>query len=117
MWPDGDWFQGRKDEALPPEGRASFHHFPWEVMKGASRVLGPRAALPSPLTPDGGLTLPLPLGAGLFIETAFPEFRVEAGPLHFPLEPAEGPIEALIVLDDDFQTDHAPFRRFNKDRA
>jgi len=74
-------------------------------------VSGPRASLAPTFPPDCGLALALPLGAGLFIEPTLPELGVQAGPLDFPLEPAEGPIEALVILDDDFQTDHAPFRR------
>jgi hypothetical protein len=49
------------------------------------------------------------LGAGLLVEAAFPELGIEPGPLHFPLEPTECPVEAFVVLDENFQTDHAPF--------
>ena len=77
------------------------------------RVLAsvPQAPLAPPLPPNGGLPLPLPLGAGLLIEAALTQLGVEAGPLNLPLETAQSPVEALVVLDDDFQTDHAPFRR------
>ena len=74
--------------------------------------LGPRPPLPSPFPPDSGFTLPLPLGAGLLIEPAFPKLGIEPGSLHFSLEPAECPVEAFVVLDENFQTDHAPFSRF-----
>jgi hypothetical protein len=68
--------------------------------------------LPPPFAPNSRLTLPLSLSAGLLIETPLPEFGVEAGPLNFSFEPTESPIEALVVLDDDFQANHAPFKRF-----
>ena len=73
-------------------------------------VSGPLAALPAAFATDGRFLLPLPLSAGLLVEAALPELGVEAGPLDFPLEPAESPVEAFIVLDDDFQADHAPLK-------
>jgi hypothetical protein len=65
--------------------------------------------LPPPLSTDGGFFLPLALGAGLLIETTLPELRVEAGALDLPLEPAKSPVEAFVILDNHFQTDHTPF--------
>lgn len=77
----------------------------------------PQAALPPPLPADGRLPLSLALGAGLFVKASLPKLGVKAGTLNFPLEASEGPIEALVVLDDDFQTDHAPFRGSNRELA
>jgi len=75
---------------------------------------GSLAPLPSPLTADGGFSLPFPLCTGLFVETTFPELRVEPGPLYLPLEPAQCTVEAFVVLDENFQTDHAPFVVFKR---
>jgi hypothetical protein len=71
-----------------------------------------QAPLAPPLSTDGRFLLPLALGAGLLIETAFPEFGIEPGPLNLPFEPTKSPVEALIVLNDHFQTDHTPFEVF-----
>jgi hypothetical protein len=57
------------------------------------------AALPA----DGGLALPLALRAGLLVEPTLTELGIEARALNLTLETAERPIEALVVLDDDFQ--------------
>jgi hypothetical protein len=65
--------------------------------------------LPPPFPTDSGLFLPLALGAGLLIETTLPELRVEAGALDLPLEPAKSPVEAFVILNNHFQTDHTPF--------
>jgi len=75
-------------------------------------TLGPLPPLSPPLPPDRSFPLPLPLGAGLLVEPALPELRVEPGPLDLPLEPAKCPVEAFVVLDENFQTDHAPFNGF-----
>ena len=77
----------------------------------------PQAPLPAPLPPDRRLALPLSLGTGLLVEATLPKLGVETGPLDLSLETAKGPIEALVVLDDNFQTDHAPFRGIDAGRA
>ena len=74
--------------------------------------LGPLASLAPTFPSDSGFPLPLSLGAGLLIEPALPKLGVEPGSLNFSLEPAECPVEAFVVLDENFQTDHAPFGRF-----
>ena len=99
----------KKKEALPVGESLLF--FLSQRERICVLALGPRASLPPSLPPDGRLSLPLPLSAGLLIEATLTEFRVEAGPLDFSFEPAKSPVEALVVLDDDFQTDHAPFVR------
>jgi hypothetical protein len=99
-----------KRKRLSPPGRASFRPL-LERREEAVLALRPRAPLAPTLPPDGGLSLPLPLGAGLLIETALTELGIQTRPLNLPLEPAKSPVEALVVLDDNFQTDHAPFRR------
>ena len=65
-------------------------------------------ALPPPLPTNGSLSLALSLGAGLLVETTLPQLGVETGTLDLALEPAQCPLEALIVMYDDFQSDHAP---------
>jgi hypothetical protein len=75
------------------------------------RTSGPRTTLPTTLPPNGRFPLSLPLSTGLLVEAPLPQLRIETGTLHLPLEPAKSPIEAFVVLDDNFQTDHAPFRR------
>ena len=87
---------------LPPSRR--------EVRLDQSGLRAP--PLPPPLPSDRSFPLPLPLGAGLLIEPPLPKLGIEPGPLNFPLEPAEGPVEAFVVLDENFQTDHAPFNGF-----
>jgi len=53
--------------------------------------------------PNRGFALPLPLSAWFLVEPALAEFGVEPGPLDLPLEAAQGPIEAFILLNEDFQ--------------
>ncbi len=78
----------------------------------ASKVGLPRVPSLSPtLTADGRLAFPLPLRAGLLIEAALAELRIETRPLYFALEPAECPLEALVILDGDFQEYHAPLQK------
>jgi len=105
------WGLERK-KALPVG--ESLPSFSAELQKsrGDVRASGSQASLPPSFTPNGRLALPLPLSAGLFIKTTLPELGIEAGSLNFSFEPTECPIEALVVLDDDFQTNHAPFKRF-----
>ena len=76
------------------------------------KALGLLAPLPPSLPPNRRFPLPLPLGAGLLVEPPLPEFGIEAGPLDLSLEPAKCPVETFVVLDEDFQTDHAPFSSF-----
>lgn len=64
--------------------------------------------LPAPLTTDGGFPLPLALGTGLLVVPALAQFGIETGALHLPLEAAQRAVETLVVLNDDFQDDHAP---------
>ena len=67
------------------------------------RLLAPSPPLPPPLAADGRLPPSLPLRARLLVEAALPQFGVQARALHLALEPAKGPLEALVFLDDDFQ--------------
>ena len=55
------------------------------------------------LSANRRLALPLLLGAGLLVEAALPELGIESGTLHLALEPAQGAVETLVVLNDDFQ--------------
>lgn len=67
-------------------------------------------ALTTSLTANCRLTLPLPLGARLFVEAALPEFGVETRPLHLTLETAKGPLEAFVVLNGYFQKITTPLQ-------
>jgi len=78
-------------------------------LRGPVWMLRPLAPLAPPFSPNRSFPLTLPLGAGLLVEAPLPELGVEAGPLNLPLETAQRPIEAFVVLDENFQTDHAPF--------
>lgn len=71
-------------------------------------ALAPSAALAAALATDRGLALPLALGAGLLVVAALAELGVEPGTLHLTLEPAQGAVETLVVLDDDFQAAPPP---------
>jgi hypothetical protein len=51
---------------------------------------------------DGGAHLALPLFAGLFEVSVLAEVRQDAGLLALLLEPFECPLEALVIVDDDF---------------
>lgn len=83
-----------------------------EVRKGVMDVRGGDAtgalptgpALPPPLPADGCFSLPLALRAWLLVEAALPQLGIESRPLNFAFEAAEGPLEALVLLNDDFQT-------------
>lgn len=66
------------------------------------------ATLTTTLSTNRRFPLPLALGTGLLVVPPLAELGIETGPLHFPLEPAQGAVEALIVLNDDFQEDHLP---------
>ncbi len=85
----------------------------WLARVGSSRTrrhpgrlsLATRSALPPALSTNGGFPLPLALGAGLLVEAALTQLGVESRPLDFSLEPAKGPFEALVLLNDDFQTE------------
>jgi hypothetical protein len=92
----------------PPiqESLLSFLHPPQE---GGFRTLWPLAPLPSPLSPNGSFPLPLPLSTGLLVEAPLPKLGIEAGPLDLSLETPQCPIEAFVVLNENFQTDHTPF--------
>jgi hypothetical protein len=91
----------------PSEGRAlSAVVSPVESLR---TVLSPHTPLPPPLSADRGLALALPLGAGLLVEPALSELRVETRTLDFALEPAQCPLETLVVMYHDFQGDHAPY--------
>ena len=57
------------------------------------------------LTPNRSLALPLPLCARLLVEAALAELGIEARPLDLALETAQGPVEAFVLLNDDFQED------------
>lgn len=70
------------------------------------RTLGALATLTPTLATDRGLTLPLTLGARLFIVATLAQLRIEARALNLPLEAAKSAVEALVVLYDDFQDDH-----------
>ncbi len=77
-----------------------------------SRPLGLLTPLPPSLPPNSRFLLPLPLGAGLLVEPPFPKLGIEPGSLDLSLEPAKCPVETFVILDEDFQTDHAPFSGF-----
>jgi len=47
--------------------------------------------------------LTLALGTGLLVVPPLAKLGVETGPLHLALEPAKRAVEALVVLNDDFQ--------------
>lgn len=66
------------------------------------------ATLTSTLSTNRSFPLTLPLGAGLFVVPPLAELRIETGPLHLALEPAQCAVEALVVLNDDFQENHLP---------
>ena len=61
------------------------------------------ATLATTFPPDRCFTLPLALSARLLVEAALAEFGVQAGSLDLPLEAAQGPIEAFVLLNEDFQ--------------
>ena len=52
--------------------------------------------------PDRRTHFPLPFFAGLFEVPMFAEVRQYAGFFALLLEPLERPIEALVIVDDDF---------------
>ena len=82
-----------------------------EVRQGCkTKRLDLAPALTTSLTANCRLTLPLPLGARLFVEAALPEFGVETRPLHLTLEPAKGPLEAFVVLNGYFQKITTPLQ-------
>ena len=64
------------------------------------------ATLAPAFATDGRFTLPLTLCTGLLVVPALPQLRVETRALYLPLEAAQSAVEALIVLNDDFQDDH-----------
>jgi hypothetical protein len=66
--------------------------------------------LTTALTPDGGLALPLSLGAGLLVVPALPQLGVQTGALHLALEAPERAIETFIVLNYDFQDDQTSLK-------
>ena len=66
------------------------------------------ASLAPALAANRGFPLPLALRAGLLVKASLPELGVEAGALHLPLETPERTLEALVVLDDYFQSRLAP---------
>ena len=72
------------------------------------------AALTPPLPTDGSFTLPFLLGAGLFVKTAFAELGIETGALDLPLEAAQRPLEALVVLNCHFRKDLTPSQGYGK---
>jgi hypothetical protein len=51
---------------------------------------------------DRGVHLPLPLFAGLLEVAMLAKIRQNAGLLALPLEPFERPLEALVIVNDDF---------------
>jgi len=101
-----------KNRKALPSARASFFSSPPSREGEARLELGPRTPLTPTFPPNRGFPLPLPLGTGLLIEPTLPKLGIEAGSLNFSLEPAECPVEAFVVLDENFQTDHAPFSGF-----
>jgi len=64
--------------------------------------------LASALTTNRGFTLPFTLGARLLIVPTLAQFGVKARTLHLTLEAPQCAVEALVILDDHFQDDHAP---------
>lgn len=76
--------------------------FLWNALLATDR----RTALPTTLATDRGLTLPLPLCAGLLIETALAELGIQAGTLNLTLEATQRPLETLVVLNLNVQTYH-----------
>jgi uncharacterized membrane protein len=53
-------------------------------------------------------TLPLSLGARLLVVTTLAQLGIETRTLHLSFETAQRTVEALVILDDYFQDDHAP---------
>lgn len=85
-------------------------------IRGPGVGLPTRPALPAAFPTDRCFPLPLALSARLFVEPAFPQFGIEAGPLHLSLEAAQGSLEAFVLLDDDFQGESlSNSARFNVD--
>jgi hypothetical protein len=52
---------------------------------------------------DGGVHLPLPLLARLLEVAVLAEIRQDPGLLALLLETLERPLEALVIMDDDFR--------------
>ena len=88
------------------------------TLRAARRVGVPRGRLRLPLAPistpapalatNRRFTLPLTLGARLLIVPTLAQFGVETRTLHLTLEAPQRAVEALVILDDYFQDDHAP---------
>jgi hypothetical protein len=106
---------GRSKQKRLSGQESLFVSYPPHPGEGVCLDLGPLTPLAPPFPPDGCFPLPLPLGTGLLIETPLPELRIEPGPLDLPLEPAQGPVEAFVVLDKNFQTNHTPFGVFQNE--
>jgi hypothetical protein len=65
------------------------------------------------ILPDGGIYLPLPALARLFVMTVFAKIGQDTGLLTLLLETLQRALEVLIVVDDDFrQTGSPPFAAF-----
>lgn len=82
---------------------------PFQSFAACAAELGATSATLTPtLSTNRSFPLALPLGAGLFVVPPLAELRIETGTLHLALEPAQCAIEALVVLNDDFQENHLP---------
>ena len=60
------------------------------------------------LATNSRFTLPLTLAARLLIVPTLAQFGVQTRTLHLTLEAPQRAVEALVILDDYFQDDHAP---------
>ena len=83
----------------------------WIVLRSLESLNASTAPLTTTLPADCGLTLAFPLSGGLLVKATLAKLRIEAGPLHLPLESTKGPLEALIVLNRYFQEATTPLRR------
>lgn len=66
-------------------------------------LLPAASALTTPLPTDRGFPSALSACAGLLVEAALAKLRIESRALHLTLESAEGALQALVFLNDDFQ--------------
>ena len=70
--------------------------------QGLARALGPGDTRATAVLADRGVHLPLPLLARLLEVAVLAKIREDPGLLALLLEPLERPLEALVIVDDDF---------------
>ena len=87
----------------------------WSIGANAyDAVLAPVATLTPALATNRRFALPFALRARLFVVPALAQFGIETRALHLALEAPQCTVEALVILDDYFQDDHAPRSGKNK---